>query len=92
MAIRDETLDLLFNASNLPVTTGAELATVASDVASNDLDTTDAILNAAVVADAEIYAFFPANFQTNVPFFAKDARRDVLFPHHRVVVDHYHFP
>ena len=61
MAIRDETLDLLFNASNLPVTTGAELATVASDVASDDLDTPDAILNAAVVADAEIYAFFPAN-------------------------------
>ena len=25
MAIRDETLDLLFNASNLPVTTGAEI-------------------------------------------------------------------
>ena len=45
----------------LPVTTGAELATVASDVASDDLDTPDAILNAAVVADAEICAFFPAN-------------------------------
>ena len=57
MAIRDETLDLLFNASSLPVTTGAEIATVASD----DLDTPDAILNAAVVADAEICAFFPAN-------------------------------